>query len=277
MIPVNKLIEKFQQAYTERWGYIWGAAGSIWTASDQAYADKMYNLSVANNDGKGIDRWEMTHLYGKKWINRKVADCQGLFAWSFKELGGKIAHGSNSIWKDYLVSKGELVSGKRKDQKTLKPGTAVFKVKNGTDYYHIGLYAGNSKVIEAQGTQTGVVISSISKWHAWGELKGINYEQEAIPMDTYKKATVTANGGVNFRSQPSVVANRIATIPQGTAIEALEHDNTWSKAIYNGDAGFVMTKYITFDGQEIDDNGDALKLIDRIIQDLTQLRKMLQA
>ncbi len=101
MIGYQDLIAQFQKAYTERWGYIWGSAGSIWTKADQEYANKMYYQAKADNDRAGIERWEMTSLYGSKWIGRKTADCSGLFAYAFKQLGGKIAHGSNSIWRDY--------------------------------------------------------------------------------------------------------------------------------------------------------------------------------
>lgn len=82
------------------------------------------------------------------------------------------------MWSKYMVAKGKLLNGKRDDGKTLKPGTAVFKVKNITDYYHVGLYVGNGEVVEAQGTPTGVVKSRITSWHCWGEMKGVDYSAE---------------------------------------------------------------------------------------------------
>jgi len=90
-------------------------------------------------------------------------------------------HGSNTMWNKYCTAKGELINGKRSDGKTLKPGTAVFVVKNKTDRSHVGLYIGNGKVIEASGTKTGVIMTEITnkKWGEWGELKGVNYNNNS--------------------------------------------------------------------------------------------------
>lgn len=288
MISYQALIDKFQQAYTERWGYILNKAGVIYTQKEQDYAIQMYEKAVAAKDAKGIERWEMTAKYGTKWIGRKVSDCSGLFAWAFKELGSYIEHGSNTIWGKRLSAKGELKNGRRTDGQTLRPGSAVFRVKNGSDYHHIGLYIGNGKVIEAQGTQAGVTISSINRWHTWGELKGVDYgAKEVITMDEYyKEAVVVAEGGVNFRTRASVSAPRITTIPQGTEIAAFDMNNGWCKIKYNGREGYAMTKYISFNPDAIissaptntvQDNADALKLVENIEKELANLKKMLQA
>lgn len=157
-IDAKKLIRLFQQALDEHWGYIWGAAGEKWTQEKQDAATR-----------------DMTVKYGQQWVGKYVADCSGLFYWAFKKLGGYMYHGSNTMWSKYCTSKGALKNGARSDGQTLKPGSAVFKCKNGTDYYHVGLYIGNNTVIEAQGTSTGVVTSKLSTWTHWGELKGINY------------------------------------------------------------------------------------------------------
>ena len=157
-IDAKKLIQLFQQALDEHWGYIWGAAGEKWTQEKQDAATR-----------------NMTVKYGQQWVGKYVADCSGLFYWAFKKLGGYMYHGSNTMWSKYCTSKGALKNGARSDRQTLKPGSAVFKCKNGTDYYHVGLYIGNNTVIESQGTSTVVVTSKLSTWTHWGELKGINY------------------------------------------------------------------------------------------------------
>lgn len=166
-INVNKLIQLFKQALNEHWGYIWGAAGETWTQEKQNAATR-----------------EMTVKYGQQWVGQRVADCSGLFSWAFKQLGGYMYHGSNTMWSKYCTAKGSLSKGKRSDGKTLKPGTAVFKCKNVTDYYHVGLYIGDGIVIEAQGTSTGVVTSNVSKWTHWGELRGVSYDDNNIVNDT---------------------------------------------------------------------------------------------
>ena len=227
MIKASELVEKFKYAYTERWGYILNTAGVIWNQSDQDEAEREYNNAVKKGDQKLITRWENAAKYGSKWVGRKVTDCSGLFWWAFKQLGGYMYHGSNTMWSKYSVSKGDLKSGKRSDGKKLIPGTAVFR-RNGYDYYHVGLYIGDSKVIEAQGTQVGVVISSINRWHAWAELKGVTYEQEVSPVsEIYLDAYVSAIGGVNFRAVPSVTGTRIENLPRGTVIKAMPGVKGW--------------------------------------------------
>lgn len=158
MIHYKALCDKFQQALSEGWGYIWGAAGETWTAAKQARATR-----------------PMTVQYGAKWIGHRVADCSGLFAWAFKSLGGYIYHGSNTIWRKYCYRQGKLIKGARDDGNPIRPGTAVFLLKDGSRH-HIGLYVGGGVVIEAKGTINGVVTSKLSHWDEWGELKDVDYE-----------------------------------------------------------------------------------------------------
>ena len=159
MITTDALIEKFKYALKNDWGYILNTAGQVWTASDQAKSTN-----------------KMTIEYGRQWIGHRVADCSGLFSWAFKQLGGYMYHGSNTMYKSYCTAKGTFSKGKRTDGKKLKPGTALF-TGNENDRGHVGLYIGGDDVIEASGTKVGVIKSSASnkKWTFWGELKGVDY------------------------------------------------------------------------------------------------------
>ena len=171
MIDAKALIALFEQALSEEWGYIWGGRGQEWTKEKQAAAKR-----------------DMTVKYGAQWIGRRVADCSGLFAWAFDELGGSIYHGSNTIWNKWCTIKGTLVNGGRSDGLPLKPGTAVFLRRKSGDTlnrHHIGLYVGGDTVIEAKGTAYGVVTSKLSHWHEWGELENVIYGEEGNMVDTY--------------------------------------------------------------------------------------------
>ncbi len=160
MIEAAALVGKFRQALREGWGYIWGQSGGIWTHEKQSAATR-----------------SMTVRYGSRWIGKRVADCSGLFAWAFRELGGSIYHGSNTIWNKYCSKQGKLTA-----DTLLRPGTAVFLVKNG-NRHHIGLFVGDDTVIEAKSTQAGVVTSRLSHWDEWGELKDVRYDgEEAEPF-----------------------------------------------------------------------------------------------
>ena len=165
MISTEALVSLFRQALEENWGYIWGTAGIKWTAAKQKELEKTTDTDRAQG-----------RRYGSKWIGHKVADCSGLFSWAFKQLGGTMYHGSDTMYRKYCVNKGELNRGKRTDCATLKPGTAVF-VWNGKKYSHVGLYAGDGVVIEAMGTINGVTTTKVTdtKWTRWGELVGVDY------------------------------------------------------------------------------------------------------
>lgn len=156
MINASDLVALFRRAHSEGWGYIWGQRGGVWTQAKQDAATR-----------------EMTIKYGQQHVGKNVADCSGLFVWAFGELGASIYHGSNTIFNKYTSTTG-AVGG----LSALRPGSAVFMVNNGRRT-HIGLYVGDGVVIEAQGTRTGVVASTLNLWDEWGELKGVNYDLAA--------------------------------------------------------------------------------------------------
>jgi hypothetical protein len=148
-IKASDLIRLCQQAYDERWGYIWGTRGQVWTQAQQDKATR-----------------EMTVKHGQKWVGRRVADCSGLIKWAVKELGGDIYHGSNTMWNTYTVNDARGAVG---GEMVLRPGVGVFQVNNGTRG-HVGIYIGGGKCIEAHGTKAGVTISDLSVWDEWGEM-----------------------------------------------------------------------------------------------------------
>jgi cell wall-associated NlpC family hydrolase len=273
MIRPNDLIGLFQKAYTERWGYILNTAGETWTDAKQLDAENQYRKAVEAGDDKAAGRWKTAALYGKKWINRRVSDCSGLFSWAFKQLNGYMYHGSNTMYSKYTTAKGKLINGRREDGNALKPATALFKYNDEEGYHHVGLYIGDGKVIEAQGTQSGGVSSDVKKWHFWGELKGVDYNEEAKPME-YEEAMVVADGGVNLRAGKSTNTTKLATIPKGTMIEAADAGSGWSHVKYGDKTGYCMSRYIEY-GKGFSDN-EAVNIINNIIKELGQLKEMLE-
>lgn len=173
MIAAQALIDKFELSLKEEWGYIYGIKHVTWSEARQKNYNKAYedNSNCANSI-----------KYGPKWYGHIVTDCSGLFAWWIQQLGGAIAHGSNSIFDRYCSAKGQLKNVKKSSGEELKPGTAVFVDKKGNKS-HIGLYVGNGMVIEARGAQYGVQKRKISagNWSYWGELKMIEYGDAPEP------------------------------------------------------------------------------------------------
>ena len=200
MISSAALVEKFQYALDNKWGYIWGTAGIEWTKSRQKqkvdYMVSKYGTSWQKNSEAKDDTYYRAALIGDKWIGHMVADCSGLFRWAFNQYKLYISHGSNSIWKSYCTNKGNLSNGKRTDGIKLQPGTAVFTDKNG-DKTHIGLFVGNGKVIEASGTDAGVCVSNVTatKWKCWGELKQIDYDKDDEEKSSWHPTIRRGNKG----------------------------------------------------------------------------------
>ena len=200
MVTVDALIQKFRFALTEKWGYIWGTAGEVWTQAKQNALVQEF-ISKYGPDWKDNDKAKKADKYrgalnGSKWIGHMVADCSGLFSWAFKQLGGYMYHGSNTMWDKYCTDKGQLTKKGRTDGQPLKPGTAVF-TGNDSNKGHVGLYVGNNIVIEASGTNAGVITTTISggKWTFWGELKGVDYGNSTTQIPVVEQTKPTLKRG----------------------------------------------------------------------------------
>ena len=231
VIKAEDLISKFKYAIEVKGGYIWGTSGKVWTEKDQA------------NTGN-----EQAIKYGSRWIGHQVWDCSGMFRWAYRQLGTDCAHGSNSIFNRYCKETGRLKNGKRTDGKELKPGTAVFTGTEG-DHGHIGLYIGGGKVIEAKGTQSGVVESKVtdSKWTFWGELKNVDYGTAPAPEPEPVKpgyAEVTGKR-VALRSAPTTQASVIMRIDTGKTVKIESPPpSEWEYVSYQGKSGYMMKKFL---------------------------------
>ena len=228
LILAANLVLKFKYAYDNKWGYILNTAGILWTQEKQNTTTNTY-----------------ARQYGQKWVGHYVADCSGLFTWAFAQLGGYMYHGSNTMWNKYCTAQGKLNGGRRTDGKELRPGTAVFKLKNGNDRSHVGLYIGNGEVIEASSTETGVIKSKItnSKWNEWGELKGVDYSNSTDSNNKMVGSAVVNDVRVALRAGPSTNDTVLTRVNKGERVQVL--GESWTKVTYQGKTGYMMTKFLT--------------------------------
>ena len=166
MVKSVDLLALFQKALADKFGYIYGTYGQEWTRAKQAAATR-----------------ETTVKYGAQWIGHRVADCSGLGYWAFRELGGSIYHGSNTIWNKYVTGRCDLKGGVRTDGSALLPGDPVFlrrKQDGAWNRHHIGYYVGGDTVIEAKSTYYGVVTSKLSHWDETAHWLNVEYEGGVI-------------------------------------------------------------------------------------------------
>lgn len=180
--------------YDEKWGYIWGQMGAVWTAEKQAKLKETYE-----KDPKKNAKYKTAVEYGSKWIGKRVIDCSGLIRWAMLKFMISVYHGSNSLWDKNLSHKGKIVKGMK-----LPIGAVIFTGTD-TDKPHVGVYDGATYVIEAQGTKTGVTRTKLSsvKWKYWGLLKGLVYD--FVPGETVEAVPAITGAPVSLADHPLVV------------------------------------------------------------------------
>lgn len=132
---------------------------------------------------------------------------------------------------------------------------------------HVGVYAGNGKVIEAKGFAHGVKETELAKgkWDYWYEIPGLTYINKA-PM-TQQPSVVSgepaivnlASGRLNIRKTASVSAAVVGTVLAGTSIIVTSRGTDWCKVSYNNMIGYVATEYLLFKDNELS-LGDRLPL-----------------
>lgn len=219
-IPVKDLFTSCEMMLAEKWGYIWGTSGEVWTQKKQKAATR-----------------EMTVKYGSRWVGHRVTDCSGVMVWIWRQHGLSIYHGSNTIKRKYC---GET-------QKKAVPGYAAFKV-NGEDYHHIGIVAADGlNVYEAKGTQTGFVMSAASSWHCFAPFNDVDYtdpKENDLPV-IWTGIVTTKTGRLNVRNGAGLEYAVIGALPKGEEVDVFKEENGWAYIAGDGLNGWVSMQFIT--------------------------------
>ena len=185
-------------------------------------------------------------------------DCSGAFYYAYKQLGGYMYHGSNTMWRKYSTEKGKIGSI------DLVPGMPVYKIRDWTssqsdngwynnepgDVYHVGMYIGNDQVVEAKGTKYGVVISKLSTWTHASRLKDTEYdignEQAEVSQDEYPTsgAVSISSGWLNVRTAPDSAGERLGKLYNGDIVVITGEVPGWYQIEYNGKTAYASMDYI---------------------------------
>lgn len=215
----------------KHWGYIWGKAGVKWTAEMQDEMDKTTDK-----------KYDSARKYGRKWVGHTVADCSGLVKYLCRQFKISVPHGSNSMWRDSLFEKGEI-------RGAIPVGALVFKLRNETDFYHAGIYIGDSTVVESKSTYYGVVKSGLSEWTHYGLVKGIGYTEVVALKPGKAVVDVPNDGTVNIRKSPSTGSTNLGTLREGEECEVVAVTGEWAEVRYQA-RGFIMAKFLVNKGGE---------------------------
>lgn len=212
-----------------------------------------------------FERMEREHWgYELGAAREGLVDCSGAFVWAFKQLGGSIEHGSNSIY--------HLRVGKVVPVSEARPGYAVFKMRawreedrgnrwygeSPGDCYHIGLMGRDGKVLNAQSVKTGFVASDAKGWSFAAPLKAVEYETEGGGKMFGNATVTTAGGALNIREGASTAAKVIGKVANGTRVNVIrEATSEWMYGMAeSGEIGYMASVYLRADSDD-DSNHDS--------------------
>ena len=163
------LVKWAEYAADKGWGYVYGTYGTVLSESMLTAKMEQYPDEVATKE----------QFIRDTWLGKRTADCVGLikgYGW-FNTVSQDTEIGANGMQDlsangmyDVATVKGEISTIPE------TPGLAVWK--DG----HIGIYIGDGNVVEAYGTERGVIRSALADggWTHWLEVPSINYVEQEV-------------------------------------------------------------------------------------------------
>lgn len=163
------LVQWVMGAEKAGWGYVWGTYGEVLNSAAYRNSLNQYPEEVGG----------YAEFIEENWINKRTADCSGLikgYCWLDTTIN-EISCGSHPI--PGATANDMYANAVEKSAIDTIPeisGVAVWH--DG----HIGVYIGNGEVIEAMGTQCGVVKTKLEErgWTHWLKLSNISYVEQGI-------------------------------------------------------------------------------------------------
>lgn len=162
------LVKWAKHAQENGWGYVWGSHGNLLDKTELERLESVFGTHVTDYDD----------FIRHNWLGKRTADCVGLikgYGWYDTE-SGKITVGSNGMQD--VTADGMFSAATEKgtiDTIPEIPGLAVWHEG------HIGIYIGGGEVIEAMGTQYGIVKTQLKngRWTHWLKVSYIKYIEES--------------------------------------------------------------------------------------------------
>lgn len=154
------------EAWEHQWGYVWGMFGDVLTEEWLSFKREQYPEDVGT----------LEELIREKWMGRRTTDCVGLikaYGW-FDPISGEITYNSGTMpdcstetMFDAATETGSV------DTIPELPGIIVYREG------HVGVYIGGGFVIEAKGTEYGVVKTKLSEsdFTYWFKCPYIEYHE----------------------------------------------------------------------------------------------------
>lgn len=201
-----------------------------------------------------------------------VMDCQAFVEKCLADCGiHKNLAGSNA-WYRYLMKNGWIGTPEecRKVFGFIPVGAFLFIWKNDgkePEKYkpdgignasHIGIYTGTGMGAINSSSTRGCVCESNFKgksisggWNRVGLWTAIDYGEKVNRILNGGGESVEVNyqaqvigGGLNMRKSPTMSAEKLTQIPNGTLVTVTEEDGDWGKTSYKNLTGWVLRKYL---------------------------------
>lgn len=170
MLTNTGLVIHCKKALSEKWGYVWGTFGLVLT--ERLLAEKISQYPEGVGSYKTFIR--------NNWLGRRTSDCIGLiksYMWWI---------GNGPVYQVYTDISANDMYYKAKNRGSLSnmqslPGLCLWKAG------HIGVYIGNNQVIEARGTQQGVIKTPLkgpgaNNWTYWLKCPYITYSNPLLSI-----------------------------------------------------------------------------------------------
>lgn len=218
-------------------GYIFGSHGQLCTLAVREDCAKNNPTQAPKILGDGA-----------RWDGHYVWDCSGIMRGAWRKLATYKSGGATTIYDKWCSRKGPI------DTMPDEPGTLVFR---GTDKVkeHVGVYVGNGMVVDARGTDYGVLYGTLASykagWTHWAQPDDVDYSATTpspiivTPALWSGIVRTRTGGGINLWTDNSKRIS-MARVPDGEDVEVLgdRDEKGFALCRYAGREGYADTQYI---------------------------------
>ena len=89
---------------------------------------------------------------------------------------------------------------------------------------------------------------SLAGQTAYMRTADLRFSDNATDVVTGYATVTTPSGSLNLRSRPSAGSGILTTIPRGATVPVLASQDGWTKVMYGGHTGWVMSSFLTMNG-----------------------------
>ena len=222
-----------------RYGYVYGGQGETYS---KELAEKW------KKEGRPVPSSRSRSTYFTvdcaRWYGRTVVDCSGMIVEAMRTVIPKYGDRTANKFIQTSCSKTGGIS-------TIPEVPGVVVLKSG----HIGVYVGGGYVIEARGTEYGVVKSKLStqKWAKWGYLKDVDYgdaDADAWIVSRLLKRTSPMMRGDDVEElQKRIMAAGIKVVEVRGIRKTLSADGIFGDTTESAVKAYQKAKVLAVDGK----------------------------